>query len=54
MILNVLINNDIDRYLSLLLQNGAKLPQGFDVTTILPPGITISQNSSQVPNVTQT
>lgn len=54
MIPNDLINNDKDQYLSLLLQNGAKLPQGFDVTMILPPRITLGKNSNQLQNATQT
>lgn len=54
MILNVLINNDRDRYLALLVQNGAKLAPGVDILAILPPSMTLNQNFPQAPIVTQT
>lgn len=54
MILDALIHNDRDKYLSLLLQNGAKLPEDFDITTILPLRNMLGPNSSQIPHMTQT
>lgn len=54
MILNALINNDRDWYLSLLIQNGAKLLPGVDILEKFPPGVTLTQNTTPTLNVTKT
>lgn len=46
MIINVLINNNRDKYLSLLIQNGAKIPPNFDISTITPPGVTLNLDAT--------
>lgn len=53
MILYALIHSDRDKYLSLLIQNGAKLLEDFDVTKILPLGKILGQDNSQTPPLTQ-
>lgn len=54
MVPNTLINNDRDIYVALLVQNGGKLPLGVDILAILLLGMTLDQNVTQVPIVTQT
>lgn len=34
--------------LTLVVQNGAKLPLGVDISTILPQGVTLNQNIPQI------
>lgn len=54
MSINALINNNRDKYLSLLIQNGEKLPPNFDVSTIMPPGIRLNLHATQMSNASTT
>lgn len=54
MVLNALIHNDRDRYLTLLVQNGAKLSPGINVVAIFPLGVTLTQNVTRAPSEAQT
>lgn len=50
MSINALVNNNRDKYLSLLIQNGAKMPLDFKISTIMPPGVTLNLNATQMSN----
>lgn len=50
-IVNALIDNNRDKYLSLLIQNGAKLPTDFDISSILSPGVMMNHNTMQTSNM---
>lgn len=54
MIINTIINNNRDKYLSLLIQNGENMPPNVEISTIAPPRGTLNLNATQMPNASTT